>query len=103
MRRPAAQRRSLAVMETMLETSAPRLTAMFAMFTRLAADEEPVRAERPSAGGRRLNRSLLLLLPMAALIMLVVSLVLGFPADGASACASTAHPHTTGCQIPGHK
>jgi hypothetical protein len=91
----SAQRRTLDVMEKALETSAPRLTAMFAMFTRLVADEEPGDAERlPRHRDLRQSR-LLLVLPVAALIVLVVGLAIGFSAGGASACAPAGHVRTT--------
>jgi hypothetical protein len=99
------QQRTLEVMEDALKTSAPRLTAMFAMFTRLAADEEPVSAEPlPPRRGERW-RSLLLILPVAAMIMLIVSLVLDFTAGGAAGCVPVGHAPTaaTGCGIPARK
>ena len=41
----ARQRRALDVIESALQASEPRLTAMFAMFARLTRGEEPVHAE----------------------------------------------------------
>jgi Protein of unknown function (DUF3040) len=99
-----AQQRALDVMEKALEASEPRLTAKFAIFTRLNADEEPVRAERLPPG--RLHQFIPLMIPVAAIIMLIVSLVLGLGASGASACVPTAHAHAvpaTGCGIAGRR
>jgi hypothetical protein len=98
-----AQRRALEAIESALETSAPRLTEMFAMFTRLTADEEPVGAERLAPRRHDLRQSFVLVLPVAALIMLIVCLVLGITAGGASACVPTAHAHPTSCAIPARK
>jgi hypothetical protein len=102
-----AQQRALDVIENALETSAPRLTAMFAMFTRLAADEEPVSAEQlPSSRRDFLQSRLLLMLPVAALIVLVVGLAVGFSAGRASACVPAGHARTTvtmSCEIQARK
>jgi hypothetical protein len=103
MRSRGAQRRALAAIESALEKSAPRLTEMFAMFTRLTADEEPVRAERLSPRRHDLRQSILLVIPVVALIMLIVSLALGITAGGASACVPAAHTHPTSCGTPARK
>jgi hypothetical protein len=94
-------------MENALETSEPRLTAMFAMFTRLAADEKPVDAEQLAPRRRDLLQSrLLLVIPVAAIIVLIVGLAIGFSAGGASACAPAGHARVAvaaSCELPAHK
>jgi hypothetical protein len=102
-----AQQRALNVMERALESSAPRMTAMFAMFTRLTAGEEPGGVEQlPSRRRDFVQSRLLLVLPVAALIVLVVGLVIGLSAGGASACTPAGHARTSfqiGCEIPAGK
>jgi hypothetical protein len=102
-----AQQRALDVMEKALENSAPRMTAMFAMFTRLTAGEEPGGAEQlPPRRHDFLHSRPLLVLPVVALIVLIAGLVIGFSAGGASACVPAGHVRTSvqiGCAIPARK
>jgi hypothetical protein len=81
-------------MERALEASEPRMTAMFAIFSRLTSGEEADGAE-PLSPRRRGRRPSVLLLPVAGLMALIAGLVIGLTASGASACTAAAHPATT--------
>ena len=87
---PARQQRALDAIEGALEASAPRLTAMFAMFTRLTRGEPPTDRERLSPARASVRwRHALLLLPAAAVMVLLTGLLIAASAGGAPACAST--------------
>jgi hypothetical protein len=93
---PAGQQRTLDRIDTALQAREPRLASMFAIFTRLAGDEETPWWERLQAarwpGGRR---SVLVLIPLALVglvfaVLLCVNLA-GVPAggQGPAACGAT--------------
>jgi hypothetical protein len=77
-------------MESALEASEPRMKAMFAMFTRLNKDEEPIEAERLPRRRPTWRRSgfFYLLVPMLAAVAIMASLVIGLVTSGLSACTS---------------
>jgi hypothetical protein len=85
---PARQRRALDAIERALRASEPRLTGMFAIFTRLTREEEPVRTERLPR--RRLPRyrpsGNVLIIHLLAGLVLITGMVIGLSAGGASAC-----------------
>jgi len=89
---PAAEQRALRAMERLLEASEPRMTAMFAMFTRLARAEMPVSAERLAR--RQLVRSwpdtIYVLIPVLATMALIATLVVGLATSGTPACRTAA-------------
>jgi hypothetical protein len=110
---PACQQRVLDRMEGALRASEPQLTSMYAIFTRLAADE-PVRTERLVRKrlrwlqqGTALYAVVLLPVMFAAII---VGALLGGSARSATACEAG---YSVGgisplaskptCPVPGHK
>ena len=87
---PACQQRALDAMESALEASEPRMKAMFAIFTRLTKDEEPIGAERLPNRRPLWRRSgfLYLLVPALAAMALMATLVAGLVTSGLSACGA---------------
>jgi Protein of unknown function (DUF3040) len=84
---PARTRRALHTIETALEASDPRLTAMFAMFARLTRGEETVSSEHLSRRIRwRHSSYFYMLFPVLASIALAVSLVVGLATSGSPPC-----------------
>jgi hypothetical protein len=84
----ARQRRALDVIESALQASEPRLTAMFAMFARLTRGEEPVHAEHlPRRRVRWRPSANVLLVHALAGLFLITGMVIGVTAGGASACS----------------
>ena len=89
---PAGEQRALRAMEHLLEASEPRMTAMFAMFTKLGRAEEPISAERLARHQpeRRWPDIVYLVIPVLATMALVATLAFGLATSGASACRSAA-------------
>jgi hypothetical protein len=89
---PARQQRALNAIEGALEASEPRMTAMFAIFTRLTRGEKPTSAEhlrrRPLIRAR--PRVLYLLFPAFATAALIATLVVGFTTGSRSGCGTAA-------------
>lgn len=75
---PARQQRALDGIEGALRVSEPRMTAMFAIFTRLTQDDGPAAAERLSQPRGRMSAGLraLVLVPVV-FAMLITGAVLG--------------------------
>jgi anti-sigma-K factor RskA len=87
---PARQQRALDAIESALEATAPRLTAMFAMFSRLSRGEPPTDRERLSRPRAKMRwRVMLLLLPAAAVMVLLTGVVIALTTAGTPACAAT--------------
>ena len=87
---PACQQRALDAMESALEASEPRMKAMFAIFTRLTKDKEPIGAERLPLRRPLWRRSgfFYLLVPALAVMAIMASLVIGLVTSGLSACGT---------------
>ena len=87
---PACQQRALDAMESALEASEPRMKAMFAIFTRLTKDEEPIGVERLPRRRPLWRRSgfFYLLVPALAVMAIMASLVIGLVTSGLSACGA---------------
>ena len=87
---PACQQRALDAMESALEASEPRMKAMFAIFTRLTKDKEPIGAERLPLRRPLWRRSgfFYLLVPALAAVAIMASLVIGLVTTGLSACGA---------------
>jgi hypothetical protein len=83
--RTARQRRVLRAMEKELAACEPHLAAMFALFGRLARDEE--RADKERLPGRRWSSGLRLSVPLVAMAVLIGVLVV-LPAPAYSACGA---------------
>ena len=85
---PAGEQRALNAIERGLEASEPRMTAMFAIFTRLAPKGELISAERLACRhpARRRADTLYLLIPLLATVALVATLVVGLATSRTGAC-----------------
>jgi hypothetical protein len=85
---PVGEQRALNAIEHALEASEPRMTAMFALFTKLAPRGEPIGAERLARPHQALSRGdvLYLLIPVLATMALIATLVIGLATSRASAC-----------------
>lgn len=90
---PGRQQRALHGIESALEARDPRLTAMFAMFTRLTRGEplgmEGLSRLRKAGAGARWQYGLLPLLPVAAIMALLAGLLIAMSMGSLSACATT--------------
>lgn len=76
---PAGQQRTLDLIDGELRASAPDLTSMFAIFTRLSSGDGPAATEqlRPSRSRVTLNNLRGFVLIPVAIAMVVVSVVFG--------------------------
>jgi Protein of unknown function (DUF3040) len=88
MRLPSGEQRALNAIEHVLEASEPRMTAMFAMFTKLAPKDELISTERLARRNplRRRADFLYLVIPVLATVALVATLVVGLATSRAVAC-----------------
>lgn len=115
---PAGQQRVLDGIAEVLRTSEPRLTSMFAIFTRLSKDEPPPRREQLTAASPRAlligawrrpprwgisagrgTRRMMLLISQLAIAFIVVATLLGLSAHAPARCAS---PRTAGAAATLH-
>jgi hypothetical protein len=89
---PARQQRMLAGIEGALQTSEPRMTAMFAVFTQLTRDEGPAMPEQLERSrldrlGMAVGLRAFVLLPVV-LVVLIAGVALGGTARGVNLCSS---------------
>jgi Protein of unknown function (DUF3040) len=92
---PAGEQRALHAIEGALAASEPRMTAMFAMFTKLTRDEEPTGVERLSRRHPPRPRlsAVCMLVPALTAAALLVTLVVGLVTSGLPVCGTTAAWH----------
>jgi hypothetical protein len=85
---PAGEQRALKAIEGVLEASEPRITAMFAMFTKLAPRGEPIGAERLARRRPMLCTAdaLYVVIPVLATLALIATLVIGLGTSRVAAC-----------------
>jgi hypothetical protein len=83
---PASQQRTLDVIDTELRASAPELTSMFGIFTRLSSGDGPALTEQLRPSRLRVTVTALrgfVLIPVA-IAMVVISVVFGGTGRGAT-------------------
>lgn len=113
---PVGQQRVLDAIAERLRTTEPRLTSMFAIFTRLSKDDPPPRREQLRAPGvltwlaaawrrpprwdissadisrGRRTRRMMLLISQLAIAFAVLATLLGLSAHAPARCGTTARP-----------
>jgi len=96
---PACQQRALDALERTLEASETRLTAMFAMFTRLTRDELPADVECLSSPVPR-GLGTYLLVPVLATVALIASETVGLGRVCVSAFRAAASRRGSAAGLP---
>jgi Protein of unknown function (DUF3040) len=86
---PASQRRILEKIENAMRGTDPRLTSLFAIFSRLNRDEEMPRIEELRARAWLLRRRAAFFLPLA-LVVVTSTFVVAAALPGPSRCAAAA-------------